>query len=81
MAETLHDALRARGLGSRETAGPRGGRILTQDGRDIGSMTAWMGWCLVRLYDGDSVDDYPWHVVRAARRLLAGVDRPAATDG
>ena len=75
---TLHQALRARGLDSRKgDDGRKQGRILTQDGRDVGQMTASVGWCLVRLYDGDSTDDYPRHEVKTARRLLAGVDRKA----
>ena len=66
---TLHDALRKRGLDSRkDDSGITPGRVLTQDGRDVGRMDAHTGWCLVRLYDNDSTDEYPRYVVKAARR-------------
>jgi|SaaInlV_200m_DNA_4_1039719.scaffolds.fasta_scaffold28086_2 hypothetical protein len=75
---TLHDALRTRGLDSRkDDSGAQSGRVLTQDGRDVGRMDAHTGWCLVRLYDDDSTDDYERYVVKRARQLLAGVNRPA----
>jgi len=73
---TLHDALRERGLGSRmDTAGPLPGRVLTQKGRDVGRMPAGVGWCLVRLLDDKSTDEYPRSEVQLARRLVAGLDR------
>ena len=75
---TLHDALGTRGLDSRkDDSGAQSGRVLTQDGRDVGRMDAHTGWCLVRLYDDDSTDDYERYVVKRARQLLAGVNRPA----
>ncbi len=73
---TLHDALQQRGLSSRkDNSGPQ---VLIQDGRDVGQMSASVGWCLIRLLDDAPTDDYRRCDVFLARRLLAGLDRPPA---
>ena len=77
-ATTLHDALRQFDLTSRaDNSGPLPRRVLVQKGRDVGQMTAQTGWCFIRLMQGEPTDTYPRNVVTLARRLLAGVDRPA----
>lgn len=69
----LHTALYEHGLSSK--VGAEGHRILVQSGREIGKMTASVGWCLIRLLDNQPTDTYPRFEVEAARQLLAGIDR------
>lgn len=71
----LSKALRQRGLSSKPSHENKVGRILIQNGREVGPMTASVGWALVRLIDGTSLDDVPRCDVTAARKLYAGLDR------
>lgn len=72
----LATALRARGLYSRPGPDAKQGWVLVQKGRDVGQMTASVGWCLVRLLDGACLDDCRRCDVQVARQLLSQLDRP-----